>query len=74
MQLNYERIDNVIIIYLKGHLDIYITGLIEKEIINKLSYKSHKRGIKAKPDYKKIADEFYNRIVELTERLNSLDY
>lgn len=37
MQLNYERIDNVIIIYLKGHLDIYITGLIEKEIIKIIS-------------------------------------
>lgn len=47
---------------------------LEKEVIAKLAYKSRQRGIKTTVDYQSIANDFYNRIVELTERLNSLDY
>ncbi len=47
---------------------------LEKEIISKLSYKSHQRGVKTTTNYQAIANEFYDRIVDLTERLNSLDY
>ncbi|MGE0078067.1 MAG: hypothetical protein AB7S48_09425 [Bacteroidales bacterium] len=47
---------------------------LQREVISKLSAKSRKRGETVKPNYRSIADEFYNRIVELTERLNSLDY
>jgi hypothetical protein len=47
---------------------------LEKEVISKLAFKSRKRGDKTSVDYQAIANDFYNRIVELTERLNSLDY
>lgn len=47
---------------------------LEKEVISKLAFKSRERGDKTSVDYQAIANDFYNRIVELTERLNSLDY
>lgn len=48
---------------------------LEKDVIGKFSTKPVKKGEKKiSPDYKAIANDFYNRIVELTERLNSLDY
>jgi len=37
MQLNYKKTDDIVLIYLKGHLDIYITGQIEKKIIEVIS-------------------------------------
>ncbi|MGD9977378.1 MAG: hypothetical protein AB7S54_05535 [Bacteroidales bacterium] len=47
---------------------------LERDTIKKLSHKSYLRGRKVKPNYQSIASEFYNKIVEFTERLNSLDY
>ncbi len=47
---------------------------LEHEVISKLSHKSRTRGEKVTLDHQAIANDFYNRVVELTERLNSLDY
>ena len=48
--------------------------VLQRETISKISRKSHIMKKKEDVDYQKIAADFYAQIVELTERLNSLDY
>ena len=54
-------------------LDIISDTLdLETDIISKLSSRSNSN--KGKEYYNSIADEFYKRIIELTERLHSLEF
>lgn len=57
-------------------LDIISDVLILKQdTIRKLNNKIYKRSRrKERIDYNLVSHEFYDKIVELTERLNSLDY
>ncbi|MEJ5315475.1 MAG: hypothetical protein WHS63_00560 [Tenuifilum sp.] len=47
--------------------------VLEQETISKISKKTYKRGESTKVDYQKIANDFYDEVVELAERINSLD-
>lgn len=47
--------------------------ILEKETISKLSVKSYKRGKPVKVCHQSIANEFYDRIVEIAERINSIE-
>lgn len=47
--------------------------VLEHETISKISKKSYKRGQSTHIDYQKIANDFYDEVVELAERINSLD-
>lgn len=47
--------------------------VLEQETISKISKKSYQKGESTPIDYQKIANEFYDEVVELAERINSLD-
>jgi len=46
---------------------------LQKKMLSQLSRKDYSRGEKVKINYKAIANDFYNKILELTERLHSID-
>ena len=48
--------------------------VLQRDTVSKLSRKNFAKGSRKNIDYQKVASEFYTQIVELTERLNSLDY
>lgn len=47
--------------------------VLEQETISKISKKSYKKGESTNVDYQKVANEFYDQVVELAERINSLE-
>lgn len=47
--------------------------ILEQETISKISKKSYTRGKPHKVDFQKLANEFYDEVVELAERINSLE-
>lgn len=47
--------------------------MLEQETISKISKKSYKRGNRQTTDFQKIANQFYDEVVEMAERINSLE-
>ncbi len=48
--------------------------VLEKETLSKISKKSYKRGDVKNTDYQLVANDFYNSIIDLAERISSLEY
>ncbi|HDP76269.1 MAG TPA: hypothetical protein ENN49_10490 [Bacteroidales bacterium] len=47
--------------------------VLEQETISKISKKTYKKGELTNVDYQKIANDFYDQVVGLAERINSLE-
>jgi len=47
--------------------------VLEQKTISKICKKTYNRGESTNVDYQKIANEFYDEVLELAERINSLD-
>ena len=69
-QLSFSPISNQ-----ENIIDIISDTLqLRESIIKRLKAKSSQEGVKSRKYYSNLMGEFYQRIIELTERLNSLDY
>lgn len=56
-------------------LDILSDAMqLEKDTVKRINQPSEEDKLDLKRYYKSVSNEFYDRIVELTERLNSLAY
>lgn len=70
----YTQLAYSVVLDQENTLDIISDALeLQHDLITKLNSRPYEKGIKAnKVFYNSIADEFYQRIIELTERLHSL--
>ncbi|QKG80092.1 hypothetical protein [Tenuifilum thalassicum] len=48
--------------------------VLEKDTLRIIKQKSYERGKSINVDYQQIANEFYDKVLEIAERINSIEY
>jgi len=70
----YTQLAYSVLLDQENALDIISDALtLERETLEKLNCRLKPEDISDKKHYNKIAEDFYKRIIELTERLHSLE-